>query len=107
MLAVLTRDAYCSSRMGKSTSITVRRVPEDIKRRLRLRAAARGRSLEEEVRQILSRAAKETEGEPLNFAKAIAEIIDPVGGIELDLPLRSPMREPPRFDDVFEDEDQK
>ena len=31
-------------------------------------------------------------------AKAIMDIVDPVGGVELDLPPRTPEREPPRFD---------
>jgi hypothetical protein len=29
---------------------------------------------------------------------AIAAIVDPIGGIELDLPHRGGFREPPRFD---------
>ncbi len=90
--------------MSGTTSITVRRLPESVKKALRLRAAAKGRSLEEEVRQILaSAAAGETQREPENLAEAIMAIVDPVGGIELDLPPRSPMREPPRFGDWLED----
>jgi hypothetical protein len=35
---------------------------------------------------------------PGNLADAIRAIVDPVGGIELDLPERGGYREPPRFD---------
>ena len=34
-------------------AITIRQLPEDAKQRLRLRAAARGRSMEAEAREIL------------------------------------------------------
>jgi hypothetical protein len=40
---------------------------------------------------------------PDNVADAIAAIVDPIGGIELDLPPRSRTREPPRFDDWPDD----
>lgn len=39
-------------------SITIRNVPEDVHRALRLRAAQHGRSAEAEIRDILERAAK-------------------------------------------------
>src|SRR5436305_8343115 len=41
-------------------SLTVRNLGEDIKKRLRLRAAANGRSMEEEVRLLLAERAAET-----------------------------------------------
>jgi phosphopantothenoylcysteine decarboxylase/phosphopantothenate--cysteine ligase len=41
-------------------SLTVRNLPESVKRRLRLRAAANGRSMEEEVRLLLAEGAAET-----------------------------------------------
>jgi hypothetical protein len=53
--------------------------------------------LEEEVRRILSEASVQP-APPLDLAQAIAEIVDAVGGVELDLPSRSPGSEPPRFD---------
>jgi plasmid stability protein len=90
---------------AKTASITVRGLDERVKHKLRLRAATRGRSLEAEVRDILSRAAKDKELESSqNLAEAIAAIVDPVGGVELDLPHRVPMREPPRFQDWDEED---
>jgi len=40
-------------------SLTVRNLPEDVKKRLRLRAAANGRSMEEEIRLLLAEGAAE------------------------------------------------
>ena len=40
-------------------SLTVRNIGEDVKKRLRLRAAANGRSMEEEVRLLLAEGAAE------------------------------------------------
>jgi antitoxin FitA len=39
-------------------SITIRNVPEDVHRAIRVRAALRGRSAEAEIRDILAQAAK-------------------------------------------------
>src|SRR5947209_13337192 len=45
-------------------SLTVRNIGEDVKKRLRLRAAANGRSMEEEVRLLLAEGAAETAATP-------------------------------------------
>jgi plasmid stability protein len=82
----------------QNDSITVRKLNVSVKRKLRLRAASEGHSLEEEVRRILTQAAEQRSSVPMNLAQAIMDIVDPVGGIELDLPPRTPEREPPRFD---------
>jgi plasmid stability protein len=79
-------------------SITVRNLDEGLKRRLRLRAAENERSMEEEVRQILRAALSEETQEPQNLAESIRALFAPLGGVELELPPRTPMREPPRFD---------
>lgn len=78
-------------------SLTIRNLDEAVKRRLRVRAASHGRSMEEEVREILRTAV----GEPLvarNLGRAIHERFAAIGGVELELPARGPMRTPPRFD---------
>jgi phosphopantothenoylcysteine decarboxylase / phosphopantothenate---cysteine ligase len=69
-------------------SVTIRKIAEEVKARLRLRAARHGHSLEQEVRYILAQAACEADSAPDNVADAIARIVDPLGGIELDLPTR-------------------
>ncbi|MDE0524462.1 MAG: hypothetical protein OXH79_21160 [Boseongicola sp.] len=55
------------------------------------------RSLEEEARLIL-REAVGREAEPKNLAAFIHECFAPYRGVELELPLRAAMREPPRLD---------
>ena len=78
-------------------SITIRNLDDDVKTRLRTRAAGNGRSMEEEVRLILREAAGR-EPAPENLARFIRECFAPFGGVELELPPREPMREPPKFD---------
>ncbi len=78
-------------------SITIRKLDDEVKVRLRVRAAGNGRSMEEEARVIL-REAVEEEPEPENLADFIRECFAPYGGVELELPPREPIREPPKFD---------
>ena len=77
-------------------SITVRNLDERTKARLRVRAAHHGRSMEDEVRHILRAALTETTTRAPNLADAIRRRFRPLGGVELQLPRRQPMREPPR-----------
>ena len=79
-------------------SITVRNLEDGLKHRLRIRAAENGRSMEEEAREILRTALYHQQPEQENLASAIRARFAPLGGVELDLPSRSPMRKPPRFD---------
>lgn len=79
-------------------SIIVRNLDEGLKHRLRIRAAENGRSMEEEARDILRTALNTQPAAPENLATAIRARFAPLGGVELDLPPRSPMRKPPRFD---------
>ena len=79
-------------------SITVRNLDDGLKRRLRIRAAENGRSMEQEVRDILRAALEEQVAPTRNLGTAIHELFKPLGGVELELPPREQMREPPRFD---------
>jgi antitoxin FitA len=77
--------------------ITVRNLPEEVHRALRLRAAAHGRSTEAEVRDILARAAL-PEGRLMigSELRRFAQTLD--GGVELDI-RRDPLPiEPASFD---------
>lgn len=78
-------------------SITVRNLDDDVKKGLQMRAAENGRSMEEEVRLILREAVEPETGKE-NLAAAIRALFAPLGGVELELPPREPMREPPKFD---------
>jgi plasmid stability protein len=77
-------------------SITIRNLEDRLKRRLRVRAAEQGRSMEEEVREILRQAVGEA-APPHNLAAAIRARVASFGGVDLDLPARERLREPPRF----------
>jgi plasmid stability protein len=77
-------------------SITIRKLDEQTKARLRVRAAHRKRSMEDEARNILRRALADEAAVPHNLAEAIQRRFRPLGGVELSLPAREPMREPPK-----------
>jgi antitoxin FitA len=78
-------------------TITIRRLDDAVKTRLRIRAASHGRSMEEEARQVLTAALAEEPKRPLNLAESIRRLVAPLGGVELELPPREPVREPPDF----------
>ena len=77
-------------------SITIRKLDERTKARLRVRAARHGRSMEEEARTLL-RAALQDDAPPAgNLADTIRARFRRLGGVELGLPVREPIREPPK-----------
>jgi len=78
-------------------SITVRNLEESTKRKLKVRAAENGRSMEQEVREIIESALRNGAKRPRTGAelmKQIRAIWEPLGGVELELPTREPMRDP-------------
>ena len=77
-------------------SITIRNLDNNVKTLLRTRAAEHGHSMEQEARLIL-REAVQQQSVPKNLAAAIRKRFAPLGGVDLDLPPREPMREPPQF----------
>ena len=78
-------------------SITIRNIDDEVLARLRVRAASHNRSMEEEARIIL----RDSVGGRLfgvrDLAKFTSECFASVGGAEIELPKRGPMREPPDF----------
>lgn len=74
-------------------SITIRNLDDDIKQRLRVRAAEHGRSMEEEARDILRRVMSDT-ASPRDLAAAIRARVAPGARADLKLPARETMREP-------------
>ena len=99
-------------------SIIVRKLDEGLKQRLRIRAAENGKSMEQEVRDILKAALDDEapNGRELardesaargltreaqsgrELAASIRAKFAPFGGVELELPPRDAMRPPPKFD---------
>jgi plasmid stability protein len=79
-------------------AITIRKLDETTKARLRVRAAHHGRSMEEEAREIL-RSALVVSSLPGNLAERIHSLFAPLGGVELKLPKREPVGPPPEFNE--------
>jgi plasmid stability protein len=78
-------------------SITIRNLDDALKSRLRLRAAHHGHSMEEEARELLRAGLAVDTGRGPNLAESIRKHIDPIGGVELVLPPREPVRRPPKL----------
>lgn len=80
-------------------SITIRNLDDKTKERLRVRAAHRRRSMEEEARHILREALARQTATPGNLAASIRKRFKSIGGVDLPVPSREPMREPPQLDE--------
>ena len=77
-------------------SITVRNLPEETHRALRVRAAMAGRSTEAEVRAILESVAR-PEGR-VKLGSLLAEIGQQVGGFDLEVERDKSAAEPMSFE---------
>lgn len=75
-------------------SITIRRLPETTKRRLRLRAARNGHSMEQEARELLEAGLAQPEPKSEDLGQAIHKRFAALGGVNLKIPPRSPIRDP-------------
>jgi plasmid stability protein len=87
-------------------TITIRNLDETVKRKLQVRAALNGRSMEAEAREILIGSAAEplsASGAGLDmeedFGTAIRKLFAPLGGVELNIPPRGKSHRPiPTFE---------
>lgn len=75
-------------------SITIRNLDESTKRKLKIRAAMNGRSMEQEAREILKSTLSQAAKRKANLAERIREIFGPLGGVELERLPREPIRDP-------------
>jgi antitoxin FitA len=78
-------------------TLTIRRLDPAVKERLRVRAAQRGHSMEEEARRILSESCAQPPREE-NLADIALRLFGEEHGVDLELPPRETGREPPSFD---------
>lgn len=81
-------------------SLLLRKLDEALHSRLKDRAAQRGRSLEEEARELLRTAVAREDAMPTEPLGDLARrLFGPLGGIELELPPRDSRsdRPPPDF----------
>jgi plasmid stability protein len=69
-------------------AVSIRNLDERVKERLRIRAARHGRSMEAEIRAILT-AAVSGPGEAAGFFDVILDRFSELGGVELDIPPRA------------------
>jgi len=91
LLAIIDSNAIIDS----MASLTIRKLEETTKRKLRIRAARHGRSMEHEAREILKAELNRPEEQvPKDLGKAIRDIFAPLGGVELKIPPRGPIRDP-------------
>jgi len=75
-------------------SITIRQLPETTKRKLRMRAAEHGRSMEQEAREILKVELAKPPRTGKDLVDAIRRRFAPYGGVELEIPPREPICDP-------------
>jgi len=78
-------------------SITIRNLDESLKSRLRVQAAVHGRSMEDEVRDILRTALNREPAAQGNLAASIRARFAKIGGVELPAMPREAIRPPPSF----------
>lgn len=79
-------------------TMTIRNLDDGLKKRLRIRAARHGRSMEEEARAILRSTLSADTPPPSSLIGSIRARIEPLGGVDLELPSREPVRTPPALD---------
>lgn len=77
--------------------LTIRNLDDDVKNRLRRRAAKHGCSMEEEARRILRQALSGKSREKGLASRIHQKVMATTGGLELELPARSQPRQPPDF----------
>ncbi len=79
------------------TTMTIRNIDEQLKKRLRVQAATHGRSMEDEARDILRSALSTAPEQGESLIEAIRSRISSLGGVELELAPREAIRTPPEF----------
>jgi antitoxin FitA len=71
-----------------TSAVSIRNLDDRVKERLRMRAARHGRSMEAEIRAILTDAVSEP-GEDTGLFQALIERFGQLGGVELNIPARA------------------
>jgi plasmid stability protein len=80
-----------------TAAITIRKLEDTVKSQLRVQAAEHGRSMEEEAREILKNALNKSAAAPVDLATSVRRRFAAVGGAELAIPERQPIRQAPDF----------
>ena len=80
-------------------ALSIRDLDDSVKEKLRLRAARHGRSMEAEIRLILTEATTEEERPRTDLFSALTKRFAQLGGVDLEVPTRTT---PPRAADFGE-----
>jgi antitoxin FitA len=84
----------CNAIIDFMASIVIRNLDEATKRKLKIRAAMNGRSMEQEAREILKSALAHASKKRANLAEQVRDIFAPLGGVELERLPREAIRDP-------------
>jgi plasmid stability protein len=85
-------------------TITIRNLDDKVKRKLQVRAALNGRSMEAEARELISKPLESISNSPHiepeeDLGTAIRKLFAPLGGVELQIPPRRRSHRPiPTFE---------
>lgn len=79
------------------STMMIRNIDPDLEDHLRRLAAIHGRSIEDEVREILRAAVPFESVDSAAMVRSIRRRVEAIGGVDIELPTRGPMREPPGF----------
>jgi len=79
-------------------SMVIRNLDEGLKGRLRVRAAENGRSMEDEVRDIIRSVLSRERQSPGDLAMSIRRRFGALGEVELPAVEEQAIRQPPEFD---------
>lgn len=80
------------------STMTLRGLDEQLQQRLSLRAASHGRSMEDEVHDILRTVLAQEGDEGRSLIEAIRSRIEPLGGVNLQIAPREGMPVAPRLE---------
>ena len=69
-------------------AVSIRDLDDDVRERLRVRAAQHGRSMEAEIRAILTEAVSEP-ADAAGLAQTLLTRFGALGGVDLELPTRT------------------
>jgi len=97
LMEVPVPDQVHTAASSSGAAVTIRGLAPELKARLRVRAAHNARSMEAEARAILEAALAAPEADQTDLATFARSLFAPLGGVELELPVRAPARDPPGF----------
>jgi plasmid stability protein len=98
LLSLLAKTTLSGQEDGIMGTLTIRNLDDPLKSRLRIRAAERNRSMEEEARQILRAALQEPAAATQDLGSRIRARFAGLGDVQLPIEPREPVRPPPALD---------